>query len=115
MACFTLVPLRILSAIVHIFLCYIICFISTYGLPLHSDKYDMTGWRAKLQWFGTKVLFRSFRYTLGISITVTGECRAKEEAPVLVLAPHSCILDNYIIDAVRYEGDIKNNINHILF
>ena len=75
----------------------------------------MTGWRAKLQWFGTKVLFRSFRYTLGISITVTGECRAKEEAPVLVLAPHSCILDNYIIDAVRYEGDIKNNINHILF
>jgi len=47
-----------------------------------------------------KVVFRSFRYSMGLSIKVKGECKSKEEAGALLLAPHSTIFDNFIIDAV---------------
>ena len=68
--------------------------------PLISEKPDIIGWRQKLQWFGTKVLFKTYRLSLGLFINVTGKYEGKEKAAAIVFGPHSSILDNLIVDAV---------------
>ena len=74
----------------------------TWGLPIESRHNDMIGWRGNLQYFVTKYLFKSFRLTLGMRINTTGKLRSKKEAPILIMAPHSTILDNLVIDAVSH-------------
>ena len=88
---------------------YNFCFvIETLLKPLISEKPDIIGWRQKLQWFGTKVLFKTYRLSLGLFINVTGKYEGKEKAAAIVFGPHSSILDNLIVDAV---GSILSQIN----
>ena len=84
-----LVPLRVLAALTSLVLAWTV---SSLGLH-HTDlAAPITGWRAALQQISC-FCGRVCCYCCGFSVTVTGRRVTKDEAPVLVVAPHSSFFD----------------------
>ena len=84
-----LVPIRVLVAFVSLVLAWAISVCGLHDMDISTPS---TGWRSKLQlvscFFG-RVCCRC----CGFSVTITGTRVSKEEAPVLVVAPHSTFFD----------------------
>merc|ERR1719336_2915128 len=85
----TLVPLRIIVALISLVLAWMVSMIGLYGCDLSVPA---SGWRKHLQqiscFFG-----RLCCRCCGFTIRITGSRVSKKVAPVLVTAPHSSFFD----------------------
>ena len=93
-----LVPLRFTLLIVTVFLAWLVSFISLFGLSEDEIlKQPLTGWRKtnkKIFSFLGRLCFRLSGFMI---VETKGKMASKEEASILVAAPHSTFFDTFVV------------------
>lgn len=88
------VPIRILGIIVTLLVAYALSFTGLYGLS--QEEYNakpLSGWRRKIRWYmGLTGRLMMFGYAFQW-VTIKGRKASREEAPILVVGPHSSFFD----------------------
>ncbi|XP_034249443.1 lysophosphatidylcholine acyltransferase isoform X2 [Thrips palmi] len=102
----TVLPLRVLAIAVLLVLAWLLACVGLIGLSEEDLRTKpMTGWRKTVRgWIS--VLGRLSYEMGGMSLVVKGRQAAREEAPVLVAAPHSTFLDAGIVYLTGYPSII---------
>ena len=75
-----------------------------------TNKSDRLNW---ISWRKLKIMLRSLAmsmYTVaGFAVTIKGRQAKREEAPVLVVSPHSSFLDAFVIYATKLTSPLVRN------
>jgi len=73
-------------------------FIGTYGLSLEDSQKPLSTWRRCVRWTISNCFMRSFFWGAGfLWVNVTGKQAPPQEAPILVVAPHSSFWDAFVL------------------
>ncbi|XP_052758939.1 lysophosphatidylcholine acyltransferase isoform X2 [Galleria mellonella] len=101
-----LLPFRVIVICYLIVNAWILAYIGLYGLSEEDlRRKPMTGWRRSLKpiiCFIGKLSYLAG----GMAITVRGRQASRQEAPILVIAPHSSFLDSCIVYATKMSSVI---------
>jgi len=93
-----LIPIRFILLILTVFLAWMVSFISLIGLSQDEIMNEpMTGWRRKSKKISSFLGRLCFRITGFYIVETKGEIATKEEAPILVVAPHSTYFDGFVV------------------
>ena len=92
---FTLLPIRL---ILLVFSFLVVWCSSSIGLLGMDEDKPASGFRRRLQDFNYFVARFTFRFCFGfISPKITGDILPAEEAPILVVAPHTSVFDFWVV------------------
>jgi len=93
-----LVPLRFTLLIVTVFLAWVVSFISLFGLSEDEIlNQPLTGWRKTNKKVASFLGRACFRLTGFMIVETKGQMASKEEASILVVAPHSTFFDGFVV------------------
>jgi len=97
-----LVPFRLLACLVIAFLIYTPSKIGLlFSDPETRDLKPHTGWRKFFQQMMYMNASYIAMYLLGLQVDVKGKQASRDEAPILIVAPHTSFLDVFIIALCR--------------
>ena len=95
---FTVLPVRLLLLMLTVVNAWIVSALSISGLsPEEKASKPLTSWRRLLQGVCCRFGRIAFRLSSFQSVTVKGRQATSEEAPVLVVAPHSTFFDGFAV------------------
>jgi lysophosphatidylcholine acyltransferase/lyso-PAF acetyltransferase len=104
----TLVPIRIISTFLVLVIAWIVASIGLIGMDRSKP---VTGWRKPLQKF-VGLLGRAYLFCIGVHyVKQTGRQCSKDEAPVLVVAPHSSFFDALAIFCTGFSYFVNREEN----
>ena len=93
-----LVPLRFTLLIATVFLAWVVSSISLFGLSEDEIlNQPLTGWRKTNKKVASFLGRACFRLTGFMIVETKGQMASKEEASILVVAPHSTFFDGFVV------------------